>query len=281
MKKEATSNFARVNGIDLHYLKYENPGKPTLVLLHGLTANARAFEGLVRNGLGEHFELIAPDLRGRGLSSKPLIGYSLKSHGKDIMDLISYLKLDNVVLVGHSYGGFLASYLAYFFSSLISKVVFLDSAPEMNPRTPEMLQTALGRLDKIYANRQEYFDTVGKAPYIDVLDDDMEAYFEADIQTYSNGTVEPRPNMTQIMQVAMDVGISPLGKYFSGLKQPALLICATGNYNLGEAILPGYLAEKAVGRMKNAQVEYVEGNHHTMVYGKYAKQVVGMINKFV
>jgi hypothetical protein len=151
----------------------------------------------------------------------------------------------------------------------------------MNPKTPEMLQTAMGRLDRVYASKQEYFDTIGKAPYIDEIDDDMKAYFEADIQTFENGTVQARPDLAQIMQVAFDVGISPLGKYFSGLKQPALLICATGNYNLGEPILPGYLAEKAIGRMQNAYVEYVEGNHHTMVYGKYARQVVAYINKFL
>lgn len=281
MRKEATSNFVDVNNITLHYIRYENPGKPTLLLLHGLTANCRAFEGLVSNGLGEHFDLVAPDLRGRGLSSKPIVGYSLRSHAKDIIELINYLKLDQVILVGHSYGGFLSAFLSYFYPAYISKAVFLDSAPEMNPRTTEMLQTAMGRLDKVYASRQDYFDTISKAPYIDTIDDDMRAYFDADIEVFENGTVEARPDLTQIMQVAFDVGISPLTRYFSGLKQPALLICATGNYNLGEPILPGYLAEKAVGRMKQASVEYVDGNHHTMVYGEYAKQIVKLINKFL
>lgn len=281
MRKEATSNFAEVNGIRLHYIRYENPGKPVLILLHGLTANSHAFEGLVSHGLAEHFDLIAPDLRGRGLSTKLVVGYSIKSHTRDIVDLIKLLNLPQVVLVGHSYGGFLSAYLCYHYPELVSKVIFLDSAPEMNPRTPEMLQTAMGRLDKVYSNKQEYFDTVGKAPYINEIDEDMRAYFEADIQTFEDGTVQARPDLAQIMQVAFDVGISPLGKYFGSLKQPALLICATGNYNLGEPILPGYLAEKAIGRMKNASVEYVDGNHHTMVYGQYAKQVVGMINRFV
>jgi pimeloyl-ACP methyl ester carboxylesterase len=258
MRRTATSNFADVNGIRIHYIRYENPGKPVLMLLHGLTANCRAFEGLVSHGLDEHFDLIAPDLRGRGLSAKLIVGYSIKSHAQDIVELIKLLDLKQVVLVGHSYGGFLAAYLGFRYPELVRKIVFLDAAPEMNPRTPEMLQTAMGRLDKLYPNKAEYFEMVGKAPYIDEIDDDMRAYFEADIQTFENGTVQPYPDLAQIMQVAFDVGISPLGKYFSSLKQQALLICATGNYNLGEPILPGYLAEKAIGRMQNASVEYVE-----------------------
>lgn len=281
MRKTATSHLVNVNSINIHYIRYENPGKPVLVLLHGLTANCRAFEGLVTHGLAEHYDLISVDLRGRGLSTHPVFGYTIKAHAKDIIELLAYLKIEQVVLVGHSYGGFLASFLGYYYASHISKIVFLDSAPEMNPRTSEMLQTAMGRLDKIYANKQEYFDTISKAPYIDFWDNDMEAYYTADIKVFENGTVTPRPDLAQIMQIALDVGISPLSKYFKYLKQQSLLICATENYNLGESILPGYLAEKAVNNMKNAKVEYVAGNHHTMVYGKHAAEVVKMIEKFV
>jgi hypothetical protein len=122
---------------------------------------------------------------------------------------------------------------------------------------------------------------INKAPYINFWDEDMEAYFEADIKTLPDGSVKPRTDLAQILQVALDVGISPILKYFKALKQPALLICATDNYNLGEPILPGYLAEKAVGNMRNARVEYVDGNHHTMVYGHHADEVVEMIERFV
>lgn len=276
-----TSQIAHVNGINIHYVKYHNPGKPTLLLLHGLTANCRAFEGLVSHGLGEQYELVSVDLRGRGLSSHPVFGYTIKAHAKDIIELLKYLKLEQVVVVGHSYGGFLASYLCYYYAQHVSKVVFLDSAPEMHPRTSEMLQTAMGRLDKVYPSKEAYFEMIHKAPYISFWDADMEAYFEADIKTLEDGSVKPRTDLAQILQVALDVGISPIAKYFKSLKQPSLLVCATENYNLGEPILPGYLAEKAVNNMKNAKVEYVDGNHHTMVYGHHADEVVEMIERFV
>jgi pimeloyl-ACP methyl ester carboxylesterase len=281
MRKQATSHLAHVNNISLHYIRYENIGKPVLVLLHGLTANCRAFEGLVSHGLADDYDLVSIDLRGRGLSSHPIFGYTLKAHARDVIDLMNFLKIDTFSLVGHSYGGFLSSFLCFNYASHIEKVVFLDSAPEMNPRTTEMLQTALGRLDKIYPSRDAYFEAIRQAPYINFWDEDQEAYFDADIKTRENGTVSARPDLAQILQVALDVGLSPLAKYFKYLKQEALLICATDNYNLGEAILPGYLAEKAVGQMKNARVEYVDGNHHTMVYGSHAKQVVRMIKGFI
>jgi pimeloyl-ACP methyl ester carboxylesterase len=281
MRKQATHHFANVNSIRLHYIKYANEGKPTLLLLHGLTANCMAFEGLISHGLTEQFNIIAVDLRGRGLSTHPIFGYTMKAHAKDIIELLKHLKLNDVILVGHSYGGLLSSFLCYYYPQQFTKVVFLDCAPEMNPRTIEMLQAAFVRLDKTYDNREAYFALLKKAPFMKLWDKDIEAYYDADVELHADKTVTPRPDLAQIMQVSLDVGISPIKKYFSGLKQPALLICATEEYNLGEAILPGYLAEKAVNNMVNADVEYVAANHFTLVYDTYAAEVVKYIEKFV
>lgn len=40
------SNFIKTNNINLYYLDYGS-GQLTLVLMHGLTANAHAFDGLI------------------------------------------------------------------------------------------------------------------------------------------------------------------------------------------------------------------------------------------
>lgn len=281
MRKKATSHFVQLSDIQLHYIKYANEGKPTLLLLHGLTSNCHAFDGLVNHGLADDYEIISVDLRGRGLSDQPVFAYSLKLHAKDIVELHRQLGLKEVTLIGHSYGGLLSALLCYYYADMFNRAVFLDSAPEMNRRAPQMLQTALGRLDRIYPNRDAYFSMVREAAYIDFWDEDMEAYFDADIKTLDDGKVTPRPGLAQIMQVAFDVGISPLKKYFRMLKQPALLVCATENYTLGEPILPPYLAEKASQSMVNCTLKFVAANHHTMVYGKYAKEVVGMVKEFL
>ncbi|HAK12371.1 MAG TPA: alpha/beta hydrolase, partial [Chitinophagaceae bacterium] len=40
------SSFVTTNGIQLHYLHFPGDG-PTIILMHGLTANAHAFDGLI------------------------------------------------------------------------------------------------------------------------------------------------------------------------------------------------------------------------------------------
>ena len=277
-----TSNFLAINDIQLHYLHYANEGKKILVLLHGLTANSRAFEGLISNGLANEYELLIPDLRGRGLSSHPAFGYSFKKHAEDIMGLIKPFKGREIILVGHSFGGLLSSYLCYLYPSAFSKVVFLDAAPEMNKKTPLMLQTALGRLDKTFESQNAYFDYIKQSPYMEEMwDKDMEIYYEADIDVFENGTVEPKSDLAQIIQIATYASKEPFPLYFSSIKQPALLISADGVYNLDEPILPTYLARKASDLLKNGQLLTSNGNHHTMLYGKYAHEMVDWISEFV
>jgi hypothetical protein len=276
-----TSNFLKVNGINLHFLHYPNEGKKVLVLLHGLTANCFGFSGLVSNGLTENFELVIPDLRGRGKSSRPAFGYSFKKHADDILGLLKHFKEREIILVGYSFGGLLSSYLCYFHESIFKKIVFLDAAPDMNPKMPIMLETSIGRIGKVYNNQEDYFNQIKQAPFNDFWDNDMESYYSADIKTNENGTVESKSNLAQIIQIATYIIKEPFTLYFKSINHPSLLISGNGVYNLNEAILPSQLAAKAVGLLKNGKLFSVNGNHHSMLYGEYAKQVVEQINEFV
>src|SRR5690348_6861509 len=105
----AKSDFVDVNGIRLHYLDYPVDG-PTVVLLHGLSANAQCFS-LLAQGLSPYFRVIVPDLRGRGLSDKPATGYTMNDHALDILGLMDTLGVPQVILAGHSFGGLLAIYM--------------------------------------------------------------------------------------------------------------------------------------------------------------------------
>ncbi|MBJ7429448.1 MAG: hypothetical protein JHD28_10915, partial [Bacteroidia bacterium] len=110
---------------------------------------------------------------------------------------------------------------------------------------------------------------------------DMQKYYDADIQVNQNGTVESRSDLAQIIQIATHVSKEPFALYFRNIKQNALLVSADGIYNLNEPILPTYLAQKAVKLLKNGELKVSNGNHHTMLYGSYAQQIVDWINEFV
>jgi pimeloyl-ACP methyl ester carboxylesterase len=85
-------------------------GSPTLVLLHGLGANADVWEGMKRLVRKEWpGRWVIPDLRGHGRSEhRGPYGYA--GHGADVAAL--FAQHEEVVAVGHSMGGIVAVALA-------------------------------------------------------------------------------------------------------------------------------------------------------------------------
>jgi len=73
-------------------------------------------------GLGDRAHLFSPDI-------------SLQTHVQDILSLIESEDLKDVVLVGHSYGGFVISGVADTLRERVSHYVYLDGSvpPDMSP----------------------------------------------------------------------------------------------------------------------------------------------------
>lgn len=276
-----TDHFITTNHINLHYIEYPATGKPVLVMLHGLTANAHAFDGLVAKGLNDHYHIVAPDLRGRGLSDKPAFCYTLEDHARDILGLLDHLGIEKAWLAGHSYGAYLSIYLATHYPGRVEKLVLLDAAAEMNPNAAAMLMPTLSRLDKTFPSYEAYIGEMKAAPQNTFWDESMESYYAADGHVREDGTVNPYPNYTNIIEVSMGLGSEPWKEDFAVVKQPAVLINAQYEYTLGEPLLPDFKAKETVEMMHDCYYVPVDGNHQTMLYGVNATQVVKAIVKFL
>ncbi len=271
--------FVSVNNINLHYSDLSN-NKPVLILLHGLTANAHAFDKVVE-GLNDSYRVICPDFRGNGLSDKPETNYTVEDHAADIVGLINHLGLETVYLGGHSFGGYLAVYIAANYPQLVSKLIILDAATSMNPNAAKMLANAISRLDAVYPSFDEYLEHVKKAPYLDFWDPAMLSYYRADVQDLPDGTVKPRCQLNSIAQKSIALSKVKWAELFPLIAHPALLVNATGAYTLGEALLPPEIAQSTVAGMPNARYAAVEGNHLTMLYGKGADSTAILITEFL
>ncbi|MDE1005387.1 MAG: alpha/beta hydrolase, partial [Paraburkholderia fungorum] len=65
------SEFVAVRGIRLHVRRWGNPDAPMLFMLHGWMDVAASFQFVV-DALGGDWQVIAPDMRGFGLSDWPV-----------------------------------------------------------------------------------------------------------------------------------------------------------------------------------------------------------------
>src|SRR5262249_41911098 len=113
MLENGVDLFTTVNGLRLHYVKWSAESgtvvRPPVFLIHSGLASGHCWD-LVAPHLAEAgFEVIAPDLRGRGRSDQPPSGYDLRTIAEDIGGFIQAVHPSGqVAVVGHSYGGYAA-----------------------------------------------------------------------------------------------------------------------------------------------------------------------------
>lgn len=116
--------ICRANGIDIHFRR-TGGDKPPLVILHGLIGSGPCLSPLA-HALEDHFDVILPDARGHGGSSSPERGYLYSNLAGDVAGLISELKLEAPILVGHSMGGMTAAVAANELGPTARALVLID-----------------------------------------------------------------------------------------------------------------------------------------------------------
>ena len=280
----AEHRHVNANGIRQHYIDYAGEG-PALILMPGLTANARFFDGLIGAGLAPALRVIAVDLRGRGETDQPDTGYSMAEHAADILALMDELGIEQVNLGGHSFGGLLTYYLAAHFPERFSRCVVIDAPAEVHQGIVEQIQPSLDRLNATFESIDAYLDYVRKMPYFDDgwWDDDAEAYYRSDVRGLPDGRVASVCRPEHIMQ-AVEATLEPdWPDLVSRIRQPTLLLRATDGFGPpgSPPILPADQAARTLARLQNGRLVELEGNHFTALFGAPARQASSEIVRFL
>lgn len=116
-----------VEGGDLAVLRWPgtDPAAATVLLVHGITANAMAWAGVVEAVAGRAC-LIAPDLRGRARSRAVAGPWGIDRDVDDLVAVLDNAGVDRVIVVGHSLGGFVACALARRYPQRVARIVAID-----------------------------------------------------------------------------------------------------------------------------------------------------------
>src|SRR5205085_2713241 len=122
-------------------------------------------------GLAEHAHTLSPDI-------------DLDFHINDVVQLLHYWDLRDVVLVGHSYGGMVITGIADRASDRIGKLVYLDAA---NPKNGQSLVDVAGPVIEVTRTMGSVVEGVelvllpapGAAAFYGVTDPDDLAWMDA------------------------------------------------------------------------------------------------------
>ncbi len=142
----------KIHDLEINYTQY---GKGNdIVLLHGWGQNIEMMEPLGKN-LSESNRITILDFPGFGSSQTPSFAYNISDYTNLLHDFLKELKIDNPILIGHSFGGRVA--INYAAEYNVSKLVLLAS--------PFRSQTKNGLKVKILKNLKKIKLLDGLAEY--------------------------------------------------------------------------------------------------------------------
>jgi len=122
--------FARVNGLVLHYSRSGPLDKPGIVFINPLGGDYRVWDRVVPEFMND-YSIVRYDQRGHGLSDCPPGPYSLRDFASDLAGLLAYLDLEEVYIVAVSIGGMIALEFAIHHPEKVKGMVLGDTAAKI------------------------------------------------------------------------------------------------------------------------------------------------------
>jgi len=171
-------------------------GRKTFVLVHGSWHGGwcwrRVADLLERNG----HKVFTPTLTGLGERVHLMSGLiTLDTHITDVANVIKWENLNDVVLVGHSYAGFVISGVAERVLPQLSSIVFLDAfLPENGQRVVDLSPPELAATSLAAAARNEVGRPVPPAKAFGVNDKD---------QAWVDSKLTPQPTFVSVEPIVL------------------------------------------------------------------------------
>ena len=134
-KSAPQSGIAAVGGLEMHYLDWGGEGDP-LLALHGLASSGHWYRR-VAPILCDRYRIIAPDQRGHGATTQAPNGYDWQTLAEDAVRLMDHFGIARAPVLGHSWGGHVASNLAMRFPDRVTRVVMIDGGFQDGGLLPE------------------------------------------------------------------------------------------------------------------------------------------------
>lgn len=239
------------NNKNLFYKFYDRQKLQTVVFLHGWGGNHLSMVSLF--DVFSDFNILTIDFWGFGQSEKPSEDFELYSYSSSLSQLVDFLNLDNLTLVGHSFGGRVSIVYA-FESTKVKRLILIDSAGILPKKT-------LKKRVQIFK-----YKMIKKMVNCKIISKNrLEKYGSSDYRKLSSSE---RVVFNKIIK-------EDLSKYLDFIKQKTLLIWGEKDKDT-----PLYMAKKMNQGLENSQLFIIKGGTH-FAYIEHNLVVKEKIKEFI
>lgn len=146
---------------------------PALVLLHGFASSSYSFRELFAP-LSETHRILAIDLNGFGLTQRPSRpeAYRIEEQADLIVKILRKKGINEVTLLGHSYGSAVSAVIAVRHPDLVSRVILVSPPSEFAEKPPWYVRNGIGvhvaffLIRALLSNREKFCEISSKAFYV-------------------------------------------------------------------------------------------------------------------
>ena len=135
-----------INNVEIHYERYNEKGKDSLIFLHGWGQNIQMMFPIAQPFIKTH-DVLLIDLPGFGESGTLDKPWEVMDYVESIHTLLDRLKIENPTLIGHSYGGKIS--LLYASKYTVHKLVLFGSPFQKEIQKESLKLKTLKTLKKV------------------------------------------------------------------------------------------------------------------------------------
>ena len=278
-----TEAWVELGDINMRYLDWGGDGPPVMAL-HGLASSAHWYDivaPLIRND----FRIVAPDQRGHGQTTQAPSGYDWATLSNDVSGLMNHLGIRQAAVLGHSWGGHVASGLAVYAPERVSRVVMIDGGFLNGHLWPtgtweEFSETLRPR--NVTGDREEFLERL-RTQLADCWSDELERVVQTMVYEDEDGQIQDILHPDHHYQVLQAMWNDPPSAILPRMSCPSLIVAAgprpdraNSEFSRRRQIMVA-AAEKD---LKNGRVHWVPDTIHDIGYHK-PQELARLISEFL
>jgi pimeloyl-ACP methyl ester carboxylesterase len=279
MESAADDRIAVADGVELHIRRWgqEASGRPFL-LVHGLSSNARLWDGVAAILAAADHPAVAIDLRSHGESDAPETGYDTTTAADDVAEIAGALGMTGAIFAGQSWGGNVVIQVAARHPGVAAALALVDGgwsdlstvfpsweACEKALRPPDIDGRPAAELSGWFRNAHPDWSEAAIAATL------------ANMRVAPDGSVTRRLPIPRHMEIVRSMWDDPPLRYYPDVRVPVLLLPAT-EFDSDR----GDQARQAAASLADATVhEYVGGDHdlHAQQPDRVAADLLTLVDR--